>query len=113
MNRVAKILGKLKPIKKREQSFDYKVRDALKDDSILFVRCKPTIVGFPDRLALGFGNMKLVEVKREDGELSDAQVIRHAELKRDYGIEVIVINALFGVEHAVLVIGRALRRAIR
>jgi hypothetical protein len=109
MDRVSEILSRLKPIKTRESPFEHRLRDALKVEGIFFVRCKPTVVGFPDRLALGFRQTRLVEIKREDGELSDAQVIRHKELKNDYGIDVIVVNAMFGVEHAVVTIGRSLR----
>lgn len=84
---------KLKPIKKRERPFEYQLRDRLdKSYGIMFVKTKPTITGFPDRLAVGLGEMCLVEIKRKDEGLSDVQVIVHRDLAKR-GIRVLVVFA--------------------
>lgn len=98
----------LPDIKKRERPFEYALRDELASRSILFVKLKPTIEGFPDRLAIGFRRTRLVEVKQE-APLSDVQKIRHRELKRDYGIEVLVVQGP-NVKHCANVIELALTR---
>lgn len=76
---------KLPPIKKRERPFEYALRDELKRRRVMFVKCKPTIEGFPDRLAIGFGCTMLVEAKREDGQLSPTQKIVHRDIRRHGG----------------------------
>lgn len=83
--------GRLRKLKRRERPFEYALRDALKPYGIMFVKCKPTIEGFPDRLAIASGEMRLVECKRENGSLSDVQKLRHREL-RDHGVKVLVIT---------------------
>lgn len=82
---------KLPQLKRRERPYESRLRDELKKQRILFVKCKPTVVGFPDRLAIGNARMRLCEIKREGGKLSDVQIARHAELKR-HGIDVLVIE---------------------
>lgn len=98
---------KLPEIKQREHAFEYKVRDALKEHDVLFVKIKPTIEGFPDRLAIGNARTKLVELKREGESLSEMQELIHADLK-DMGIEVLVVEGP-DVKAAVKAITKALR----
>jgi hypothetical protein len=83
---------KLPKLKKRERSFEYKLRDEIeKNGDVMFVKLKPTRTGFPDRLLVGFGKKFLVEIKRDENEeLSDVQGVMHADLAK-MGIEVIVI----------------------
>lgn len=76
---------KLPPLKKRERPFEYKLRDELKKRGVMFVKCKPTIEGFPDRLAIGYRCTMLVEAKREDGELSPTQALVHRDIRRHGG----------------------------
>jgi hypothetical protein len=86
---------KLRPIKKRERSFEYQLRDELRDEyDILFIKTKPTIEGFPDRLAIGFGGYGanvLVELKREGEDLSETQKLVHAQLAKR-GMPPIVVH---------------------
>lgn len=82
---------KLPAIKRRERPFEYRLRDELKKRDVMFVKCKPTIEGFPDRLAIGFKAMQLVECKREDGVLSETQLIMHRDLRKR-GIFVLVVE---------------------
>lgn len=82
----------MKKFKKRERTFESQLRDALHSQRVKFVKTKPTITGFPDRLAIGHGSMKLCELKAEDEELRRAQEVRHEELLRDYGVEVLVFD---------------------
>lgn len=73
----------------------------------MFVKCKPTIEGFPDRLAVGFGAMILVECKREGESLSEIQRLRHREL-RAHGAVVLVVTGP-DVSSAVRAITQALK----
>lgn len=84
-------LKRLKPLKKRERPFEYDLRDELKRRHIMFVKCKPTLTGFPDRLAIGLGTTRLVELKREDEDLQDDQRIRIREIE-EHGVKVLIIN---------------------
>jgi len=83
---------RLPGLKRRERSFEYALRDELKTRSIGFVKLKPTIKGFPDRLAMGYGKTYLVEVKREGEEARRSQVERHRELRKKYGIEILLVE---------------------
>ncbi len=96
----------LPPLKKREKTFERALRDALGELGVMFVKLKPTIEGFPDRLAIGFGNMKLVEAKSKDGTLSEVQKILHKDLTA-MGVEVIVLR--HDVRSATQTVCRALR----
>lgn len=99
-------LGKLPPLKKREKPFEYRLRDRLKTMGIMFVKCKPTITGFPDRLAIGLGTMRLVEVKREGEDPDDVQALVHRDIAT-HGPEVVVVRGP-DVRAATDVIWRAL-----
>lgn len=99
-------LGKLPPLKKRERPFEYQLRNYLKKRGVMFVKCKPTIVGFPDRLAIGLGNMRLVEVKREGEDPDDVQTLVHRDIA-EHGPEVVVVRGP-SVYDAALIIWRAL-----
>jgi hypothetical protein len=83
---------RLPEIKKREVPFENQLRDELKKRGIGFVKNKPTIEGWPDRTLMGFGRIRLVEVKKEDGDLSEVQKILHRELVKKYGVKVIVVH---------------------
>lgn len=98
---------KLRRLKRRERPFEYALRDELKLRGVGFVKLKPTIKGFPDRLALGNGRTKLVEVKREGEEARRAQVERHREMRKKYGVDVLVVEGP-DVKRAALAIVRAL-----
>lgn len=98
---------KLPELKKRERPFEYALRDQLKVWGVGFVKLKPTIKGFPDRLALGNQTTKLVEVKREDEEARRSQVERHREMRKKYGVDVLVVEGP-DVRRAALAIVRAL-----
>lgn len=78
-------------IKKREKTFEYQLRDELKVSGVLFVKLKPMIDGMPDRLAMGFGEMKLVEIKREGEPLEKHQEAMHDMLLRRHGLTVITV----------------------
>lgn len=99
----------LKPrrLKQRERAFEYSLRDRLKAWGVGFVKLKPTIKGFPDRLAIGMGATKLVEVKREGEEARRSQILRHRELKHKYDVDVLVVEGP-DVERAAMTIVRAL-----
>lgn len=84
-------LGDLRPLKRRERPFEYALRDRLKEMGVMFVKTKPTITGFPDRLAIGLGCLRLVEVKRGGGELSETQALVHRDIAR-HGPPVIVVE---------------------
>lgn len=81
----------LPELKRRERPFEYALRDELKRRGILFVKCKPTIEGFPDRLAIGHGRTRLVECKRKDGELSETQGLVHRDIAK-HGVRVLVVE---------------------
>lgn len=86
-------IGKLPPIRRRERSFEYALRDELASHEVMFIKMKPTIKGFPDRLAMSWrGRMRLVECKRSiDEALDHAQEVVHGDL-RDLGIDVVVVH---------------------
>lgn len=88
----AEIDLRLPAIKKREKSFERALRDELKRRGVGFVKLKPTIVGFPDRLAIGHGHTKLVELKREDEDARESQRVRHDQLRRKYRVRVMLVN---------------------
>lgn len=94
-------LSKLRPIRKRERPFENRLRDALECERLLFVKSKPTRKGWPDRILIGFEKKRLVEIKREGADLSDAQVIVHRELWDRYRIRVIVIHNNMPIRDAV------------
>lgn len=85
-------LGKLPPIKRREIPFERRLQVELKKYGVLFVKLKPTLRGFPDRLAMGYGRIGLVEIKREDGELSDVQKTLRKMLREKYRTRVLVVR---------------------
>lgn len=99
-------MPKLPPLKKRERPFEYRLRDHLKTMDVMFPKCKPTIKGFPDRLAIGLGTMRLVEVKREDEDPDDVQSLVHRDIAA-HGPEVVVVRGPC-VYDAAIVIWRAL-----
>lgn len=82
---------KLPELKRRERPFEYALRDALVARGVMFVKLKPTIEGFPDRLAIAYGRTQLVECKRKGGELSDTQVLVHQQLAKR-GVNVLVVE---------------------
>lgn len=82
---------KLPELKRRERPFEYALRGELKKRDIMFVKTKPTIEGFPDRLAIAHGRTRLVECKRKDGELSETQVLVHRDLAKK-GVRVLVVE---------------------
>lgn len=100
---------RLPEIRQRERPFEYALRDELKLRGIGFVKLKPTIKGFPDRLALGFGRTRLVEMKREGEEARRSQVERHNELWKKYRVRVFVVEGP-DVKQAAGVIELILRR---
>lgn len=81
---------KLPEIKQREIPFESRLRDELKKRGVMFVKNKPTLEGWPDRTAVGFGRIRLVEVKAQEGELSPVQEAMHARLKA-HGVRVVVV----------------------
>lgn len=98
-------LKRLKPLRKREKPFEYRLRAELKKLGIIFTKCKPTIKGWPDRLAVGhYGEMLLVELKRDDEPLSIAQKIVHEDLKYSHGVIVQVVRSSWGIARAARVI---------
>lgn len=99
---------KLPELKRRERPFEYRLRDELKRRDIMFVKTKPTIEGFPDRLAIGHGRTRLVECKAKDGELSETQKLVHRDLARR-GVKVLVVEGP-DVRRAADTIERLLRR---
>lgn len=100
---------KLPEIKQREVTFERKLHDRLEAGGLMkFVKLKPTIEGFPDRLAIGFRRTRLVEIKREGESLSEMQVLVHRDLRK-MGVKVLVIHGP-DVEEAAYVIEMALRR---
>jgi len=86
-------LAKLPPLKRRERSTESKLMDELEDEyDILFVKVKPSRVGLPDRMALGHGEILLVELKREGEDLDETQKAMHADLARR-GIQVATFSS--------------------
>lgn len=85
-------LGKLPPIKKREVPFERRLQIELKKRGVLFVKLKPTLRGMPDRAAIGYGKIRLVEIKREDNDLSEVQAEFRDMLLRDYSVRVLVVH---------------------
>lgn len=99
---------KLPELKKRERPFEYRLRDELDKRDVTFVKLKPTLEGFPDRLAIGFCRTQLVECKSQDGSLSETQILMHAKLA-EHGISVLVVEGP-NVKAAADIIYNALRR---
>lgn len=94
---------KLPELKQRERPFEYRLRDELASQGIMFVKCKPTVEGFPDRIAIGRGHMRLVEIKREGEELSETQALMHKKLRR-LGTKPVVIftgDVKLAAEHVI------------
>lgn len=87
-----KRLKKLPPLKRRERPFEYRLRDELNDKhQVMFVKIKPSRRGLPDRMAIGLGNMLLVEVKREGEDLEEHQKIMHRKLYHTSGKRVLTV----------------------
>ncbi|HTR71739.1 MAG TPA: hypothetical protein VMH41_16110 [Mycobacteriales bacterium] len=95
---------RLPPIKRRERPFEARLRDRLKVYGVLFVKNKPTIVGWPDRTAVGFGEVGLVELKRDFEGLDEAQEILHGQILRDHGVRVLLVQSGFGLESCALAV---------
>lgn len=89
---VTRKLGKLPPIKKREIPFERRLQIELKRRDVSFIKLKPTVRGMPDRLAIGYGRMRLVEIKREDGDLSGVQKEFRKMLIDKHGVRVVVVR---------------------
>lgn len=108
----SKILN-LRPRRKRsgETRYESALRDRLKDHAVWFIKLKPTVTGFPDRIALQAPGRKLfVELKGLTGKLSDAQLEIHEEL-RELGSPVLrLYKARHTVDDAVTLILHWLRR---
>lgn len=103
------ILSKLRPIKTKERSYEYRLRDHLEANwPVFFVKAKPTRKSWPDRQATGFGAIRLVELKRQGEDLDEAQVIMHRELLRQ-GIKVVRIHTGMSVDLAARFVVRALQ----
>jgi hypothetical protein len=106
----------LRPLKKRsgETRFESTLRDRLHDYNVWFVKLKPTITGFPDRLALQAPRRKcFVELKGLTGVVSDAQRQIHIQL-RAMGFRVIVLQkGKVTVERAVELIRNELYESTR
>lgn len=102
-------LKTLRPIKKREKPFEYRLRAELWDrHAIRFVKLKPTWKGMPDRMAMGLRNWCLVEVKRDGETVSDAQVIMHNDIYELTGRSVITIFGSSTIESAIALVVRHL-----
>jgi hypothetical protein len=84
-------LGKLPALKKREIPFERRLQNELKKRRVLFVKTKPTVAGFPDRCAAGFGALGLVEIKNEDTDLSERQESMHKKIAA-HGVRVLVVH---------------------
>lgn len=109
-DRKAAVLSRLRPIKKRERPFENRLRDHLETNyAVMFVKAKPTRTGFPDRIAMGYGNTRLVEVKADD-DPGEAQEIVHAQIRELSGQAVVVIDAESGIDTCAKVVVRALRK---
>lgn len=84
----------LRPLRKRsgETQFESTLRDKLRYWGVWFVKLKPTVTGFPDRMALMAPNRKVfVELKGLTGVVSPAQDKVHEEL-RAMGFRVLVLK---------------------
>jgi hypothetical protein len=102
-------LKNLRPIKKRERPWENRLRDELEDNfPVMFTKAKPTRTGWPDRIAAGYGNLRLVEVKRDDEDLDEGQVIMHRQLLA-MDVRVIVVKSSMGLKQAALRIVRGLK----
>lgn len=87
------LLGKLRPLKKRERPFESRLRAELwRRHGVKFFKIKPTWTGLPDRMAMGKGASCLVELKRESEVLDDAQYIMHQLIYKMSGREVLTIH---------------------
>lgn len=103
------VLGRLRPIKTRERSYENRLRDHIeKNYPVFLIKAKPTRKSFPDRIATGYANIRLVEVKRKDEDLDVAQEILHRQLKKQ-GIKVIRVHTGMPVEKAAWIIVNALK----
>jgi len=91
---------RLPPIKRRERPFEARLRDRLKVYGVLFVKSKPTIKGFPDRIAIGFGRIGLVELKSQDGKLDESQIIFHHNVWRLHQVKILVVDSGMGIDGA-------------
>jgi G:T-mismatch repair DNA endonuclease (very short patch repair protein) len=75
-----------------ETRFEKSLHDELKKNGIWFIKLKPTITGFPDRMALmAPGRKVFVELKGLTGVVSPAQDKVHRQL-RELGFHVLVIK---------------------
>lgn len=78
-----------------EQSIQNAIREHLKGDGWLVVKCMAmSQPGWPDLLAIKDGRHLHIEVKRPGGRVSPLQVARHAEISK-HGAEVFIA---YGVE---------------
>jgi|SRR5882724_4167853 len=106
------ILSRLRPIKSKERSYEYRLRDHLEANyPVFFVKSKPTRKSWPDRQATGYGQIRLVELKRQGEDLDEAQVIMHREL-RSQGIRVVRIHTGMSLDLAAKLVVRALQTGV-
>jgi hypothetical protein len=103
------VLKRLRPIKSRERPYENRLRRYIEANyPVFFVKAKPTRKSFPDRVATGYGNIRLVELKRKGEDLDDAQVIMHRALLRQ-GIRVVRVHTGMSLDLAAKLIVNALR----
>lgn len=103
------VLSRLRPIKTKERSYEYRLRDHLEANyPVFFVKAKPTRKSWPDRQATGYGQIRLVELKRQGEDLDEAQAIMHRALRRQ-GIKVVRIHTGMSVDLAARFVVRALQ----
>lgn len=103
------VLAKLRPIKTRERPYENRLRDHIEANyPVFFVKAKPTRKSWPDRQATGYGNIRLVELKRQGEPLDDAQVIMHKALRRQ-GIRVVMVHTGMPLDLASKLIVNSLR----
>lgn len=110
-DRKSEVLGGLRPIRKRERPFESRLQNYLETNyAVLFVKAKPTRVGWPDRTALGFGAIRLVEVKRDEkAGPDDGQEIVHAQIKELTGRQVVIVHGGMRIEAAASIVVGALK----
>lgn len=91
-----KPLQRLPELKKRERPFESQLRDILSRQGVMFVKLKPTVIGWPDRVAIAPPHTQnprviFVECKTQDGKLSAAQSLIQRDLT-DRGVAVVTVQ---------------------
>lgn len=110
-DRKSEVLGNLRPIRKRERPFESRLQQYLETNyAVMFVKAKPTRIGWPDRTAVGYHAIRLVEVKRDAKAAPDeGQEIVHSQILELTGNPVVVVHGDMPMDKAAWIVVNALK----